>query len=357
MTPATPSEPPSPDERFAQLEAAIARCQQEQDIEGEATARFQQALLLGLQGAWAQALEALGAIASVARQENQPALEAQAARLQAQILALTSEEPDSATQTPSTHRQAQSEPAAPAPESPEAAAARINHFVATFNRRFEQLLASPLMAAMPPAARAEMLWTQAITYRDIGQPDRAQACLEQALPLALEAENLDLMTRIQAGREALAQSPEAAAAATALDPYSQLLARTLDQPDGPIAGDTDLQGALRALKQRDFSACLQQAMRSYQRARDGEAPANPVGTLRYLLACVLIAFAREGLGDRAGVISILAEGGSGLEALGSSELAAEMHQLIEGLPSRWGDAAFQQAWQIYALQARLHQGR
>ncbi|NJO20439.1 MAG: hypothetical protein HC838_10920 [Spirulinaceae cyanobacterium RM2_2_10] len=235
------------------------------------------------------------------------------------------------------------------PSDPAAAAiAQLNQMVSQFNQGFEQLLASPLMDAVPPEQRLAMLDNQATVYLDIGQPERAEACLQQGLAIALQAENLDWATRFQARREAL-NAP--AGSSSPLDPYSQLLASLQQEEAKPIAGNEDLKMALQALQQNDCSRCLQLAMGVYQRAL--AQPVDPASTLRYMFACFFIAFAREGLGDQAGTISILADCAAGLDAVQNPGLAAETRQMIEGLKVRWGNQAFQKAWQIYQLQEKL----
>lgn len=109
-------------------------------------------------------------------------------------------------------------------------------------------------------------------------------------------------------------------------------------------GDIQLQEAKAALARQDFDQMLEAADNARKSALQATDTARYI---RYLVACLFIANAREALGDRPGVIAILLTCKKSLEQALGKEVGEQVKLLLDSLAVRWGVAELNEAVRIY----------
>ncbi len=323
-----PKEPTATEWLLADLEEQIQAAQAAGDRPREAIAHLQIALVWLSETDWEQADQALARAADLAARDGRPDLVSQAQAAQA---LLRDRHPAAATDLPEFD-----------PDTPASWPAWGEQMTARLQQQLEALLQNlaseqPDQQAQLQAHRAKLAWLA-------GEPAQVQASLQAATTAAQASGNPELIAQIEALQRTLL-SQQAAAASP--DPFSALLAQTMQTGDLPIAGDRVLQRALLALQQKDYQQVLTLAEQARQQALTAR---DLTHYLRYLFACIFIAFARDGLGDRPGVIAILLTCKVTLEGEGQAVFGRQLVELLDGLEVRWGNEAFQAARRAYRQQ-------
>ncbi|NJK99354.1 MAG: hypothetical protein HC910_01875 [Spirulinaceae cyanobacterium SM2_1_0] len=347
---------------LADLDAQITAAQAAGDRPREATAQLQKALYWLTEQDWQQSEQAFGRAAELAEQDGRWDLVAQARYAQAIALERHSDQSDAArtiyeqaaqhfaaTGNPEQAAQIRAQLAAPsapafAPSDPERWQVWFAEITARLGRDLNALLESAAEAgasqqAQLHANRAKLAWLTS-------EPEQLTASLQAAVASAAASDDADLVAQIETLRRTLLSQQ---AAAEAGDPFSALLAQTMQTGDLPIAGDRVLQRALQALQKKEYRQVLTLAESA---RRNALASRDDIHYLRYLFACIFIAFARDGLGDRPGVIEILLTGKTTLEREGQTVFGRQIVELLDGLAIRWGEAALHAARVAYRRQVQ-----
>ena len=171
-------------------------------------------------------------------------------------------------------------------------------------------------------------------HADFGRADELARALELAeLSLALRLERRSL--------EAL--MPERAAAA---GDFAALRAEAEALGSNEVIGALAIEEASAAMRAGEHEDGLGHAERARQAALEGNEP------VRYLIACMLIAEAREKLGDRAGVIAILLTCKASLEQLLGKAVGRELTRVLDSLEGRWGREGVATALAEYRARTR-----
>lgn len=351
---------------LADLDAQIQAAQAAGDRPREATAQLQKALFWLSESDWEQAEQAFSRAADLAASDGRHDLEAQARYAQALVLERS---PDRAAAARATYARAEqlfaeqgqtervasirdrlAQAPAPAfdPDAPETWQAWLEQLGDRLQSSIDALydaLASASSASADERARLEA--SRAKLFWLAGETEPMVASLEAAIAAARDSGNPELTANIDALRRTLL-SPQAGADSG--DPFSALLAQTMQTGDLPIAGDTVLQRALQALQKKEYRQVITLAENA---RRNALSTRDATHYLRYLFACIFIAFARDGLGDRPGVIAILLTCKATLEREGQAVFGRQLVELLDGLEVRWGKEALREARLAYRQQ--MHQ--
>ncbi|GAB4446752.1 MAG: hypothetical protein Kow0031_29390 [Anaerolineae bacterium] len=164
--------------------------------------------------------------------------------------------------------------------------------------------------------------------------DRAQQLAE-----AGGEENVALAIRVQRrGAQQLFNSD------APLEDAPTLQRLSLDAGSLDTLGDIYLQQAKDALARQDYAEMLAAADNARRAALQATDTARYI---RYLVACLFMANAREALNDRPGVIAILLTCKKSLEQALGKEVGDQMKLLLDSLAVRWGPAELNEAVQLY----------
>lgn len=177
--------------------------------------------------------------------------------------------------------------------------------------------------------------------------EHALSDYDEAVAAAQRLGQPDLALRMRLERRALI--PYADRDAAHWDDWQELIAEAGALGDDKALGDIRLQQAAAALRIDDFQEGLTRAQAAQHAALDAGHP------VLYVMACMLVAEAREGLGDHAGVIEILLTCKASLERAFGREFAAPILVVLDSLEPRWGADVFQPALAKYRAwaQARM----
>lgn len=174
--------------------------------------------------------------------------------------------------------------------------------------------------------------------------DRAHADLTAAATLArdIDMQRLALETRLElraleAVRPDSDKPPET---------FASLRAEAEALGDSGVLGSLELEQAMAEMRSGAFEKAHAHADAARQAAL---ATPDPV---RYLIACMLIAEARENLEDRAGVIAILLTCKTSLERLLGKAAGQQVKLVLDSLQNRWGRDGVARALDEYRALAR-----
>jgi hypothetical protein len=125
------------------------------------------------------------------------------------------------------------------------------------------------------------------------------------------------------------------------EPWSALLREAAASGDEGLKAAASLEAAASALREGQPAQALAAASQARAAALEGDDPS------RYLLACLLISEAWEKLGQHAEVIEVLLTAKSSLEGLLGPEAGQGLRLILDSLPQRWGNEAFQAGLRRY----------
>lgn len=296
----------------------------------QVTHLLQKALIVMQQENWAAAIPLFQQVAEQARQAHQPEIQQQAQQAAQVANALLGQTKQSSLAVD------------PANLDLERLEEQFEMGIAGLGVALNSLTQN-LTPYLDPLGQVELYCNRAKLNTVLGQSAQASEDWEQATVIA-EASGLpEVLERVQTYRQVMQQAE--AFQETDLDPYSSLLAQ-IRQSGGslPVAGDVQLQKAIQALQADDYATCLHLAETARQTALDVN---DEIHCLRYLYACVLIAFAQEGLDHRPEVIAILLICKNTLERQNLPEMAEQILLLLNGLETRWGKEALWEARLAY----------
>ncbi|MCG8418853.1 MAG: transporter [Proteobacteria bacterium] len=190
--------------------------------------------------------------------------------------------------------------------------------------------------------RVEALRNRAAMHQMRQRADRAVKDLARAVDLAqtLDDPALSLQTRLHYKALDDYLHPEKAGS------LAELLVEAESLGDTASVAHIALEQAGAALRAGRFDDAQEHAGRAREAALDGPDP------VRYLLACALIAEAREKLGDRAGVIEILLTCKGSLEDLLGPTAGQQVVVLLDSLEHRWGRDGVERALSDYRARAQ-----
>ncbi len=174
--------------------------------------------------------------------------------------------------------------------------------------------------------------------------DEAMSDYDRAVAAAERLGERPLVLRLRLERRALI--PYADRDPAKWDDWTELIAEAAALGDHKSVGEIRLQEAAAELRKENFKAGLPLAQRAQQAALDAGQP------VLYLMACLLIAEAREGLGDHAGVIEVLLTCKASLEHAFGREFAAPVLVVLDSLEPRWGPEVFAPALEKYRAWAK-----
>jgi len=327
-----------------------------------AIAHLQKALLWLSESDWEQAEQAFSRAADLAASDGWHDLEAQARYAQALVLERSPDRAEAARATYARAEQLFAEQGqtervasirdrlaqAPVPtfdpDAPETWQAWLDQLGDRLQSSIDAL--SDTLPSESADERARLEASRAKLFWLAGETEPMAASLEAAIAAARDSGDPELTANIDALRRTLL-SPQAGADSG--DPFSALLAQTMQTGDLPIAGDTVLQRALQALQRKEYRQVITLAENA---RRNALSTRDATHYLRYLFACIFIAFARDGLGDRPGVIAILLTCKATLEREGQAVFGRQLVELLDGLEVRWGKEALRDARRAYRQQMR-----
>lgn len=125
------------------------------------------------------------------------------------------------------------------------------------------------------------------------------------------------------------------------EPWSALLREAAASGDEGLKAAASLEAAASALREGQPAQALAAASQARAAALGGDDPS------RYLLACLLISEAWEKLGQHAEVIEVLLTAKATLEGLLGPEAGQGLRLILDSLPQRWGNEAFQAGLRRY----------
>lgn len=193
-----------------------------------------------------------------------------------------------------------------------------------------------LYAALRYRARFEQIVGTAKSNRFI--LEKAVAAQTRAVKVALEMRDVAATIRarleLQALHNLMGRHAEPIAFGKLID-----LARAAG--DEALVGDLLLERAATSIREGRLVIGESEAQEVRQRAMAGRDPT------RYLLACMLIAEARERRDDRPGVIEILLTCKATLEAEVGLGVGEQVKQVLDSLVYRWGETAMREALVTY----------
>lgn len=181
----------------------------------------------------------------------------------------------------------------------------------------------------------------------LSEAHRMRATFRQAggsLTLALQDLDAALTYAEQTGdpRKALQVRFERRVLRPFVDPSELQDFRELADEAGALGADA-LRGAIELQRAAELlrADAFPEAQESAQAARDAALQSNDV--VVYVTACMLIAEARENLGDRAGVIEILLTCKATLEQHLGKAMGKQIVAILDTLADRWGPEAVMEA--------------
>jgi tetratricopeptide (TPR) repeat protein len=168
-----------------------------------------------------------------------------------------------------------------------------------------------------------------------GRPNDAVADYDRALEAAdrVGDPHIRLTTRV----ERRAAQTYALAGQAEIEPFSELLLDAEGLGDKSLASTVLLQEASEFLRGGKHQPGEEKAQQAEEAAL---AAGNPV---MYVMSAMLIAEAREGLGNRVGVIEVLLTCKATLEHAFGPELSQQVVLVLDSLRGRWGEEELQKA--------------
>lgn len=157
--------------------------------------------------------------------------------------------------------------------------------------------------------------------------EKAIAAQTRAVTLALKLRDVPMLIR---ARLELATFHNQMGAPAKPIPFARLIEQAREARDEALVGDLQVEHAASLVRVGRWAEGEQRAEEVRQRALEKGEP------VRYLLACMLIAEAREKQGDRPGVIQILLTCKATLEAEIGPAMGEPMKQVLDSLTHRWG---------------------
>ena len=176
---------------------------------------------------------------------------------------------------------------------------------------------------------------------------RAQDDLAQAVDLARALGDAELVLGARVELRVLASAMPGTGAGAPPEPLAALRAEADALGAQGVLGSVALEQAAAALRADRPRDALAHAETARQAALDGPDP------VRYLLACMLVAEARDALGDRPGVIAILLTCKKSLERILGKDAGQPVTLVLGSLEQRWGRDGVEEALQAY--RARVQQ--
>lgn len=213
--------------------------------------------------------------------------------------------------------------------------AALVHETAALERLDED--AEPALAVDIYRSRATLHWLRA-------DPARAGADLETALRIARRVPDKGVALSLRADQKVL----EALSSPEGLNtrPFDALFEQARRRGKADVMGDAALfqaAGALRAGQYKRALARAEVARANALRATDAQR------VMRYFAACVLLASARDVLGDRRGVLEVLLTCKATLEREIGKPAGELARAFLDLLPQHWGAERFQEALGAYRL--------
>jgi hypothetical protein len=190
--------------------------------------------------------------------------------------------------------------------------------------------------------RARLYQTQGLSQSNRIFLQRARDDLARAVDLARALDDAELALAARVELRVLESAMSGAGeGAGAPEPLAALRAEAEALGAQGILGSVALEQAAAALRADRPWIALDHAETARQQALDGPDP------VRYLLACMLLAEARDALGDRPGVIAILLTCKQSLERLLGKEAGQPVTLVLDSLERRWGREGVEQALRAY----------
>lgn len=128
--------------------------------------------------------------------------------------------------------------------------------------------------------------------------------------------------------------------------FASLRAEAEALGDSSILGGLAIEQAMAEMRSGLYERALEHADEARQAALDATDP------VRYLIACLLMAEAREHLDDRAGVIAILLTCKTSLERLLGTPAGQQVKLVLDSLEHRWGRDGVAEALEAYRASMR-----
>jgi hypothetical protein len=296
----------------------------------QVTHLLQKALMAMQEEKWAEVIPLFDEVAKQARQADQPQIQKQAQQA-AQVAHVLLEQSKSSLAVGD-----------PTDLDLEQLGEQFEGSVADLSLALHHLTQT-LTPYLDPLEQVELYCNRAKLNTVLGQRAQASEDWQQATAIATASGIPEVLERVQTYHRVMQQAE--AFQETNLDPYSSLLEQ-IRQLGGslPVAGDVQLQMAIQALQANNYTTCLQLAEEARQAALESN---DEIHCLRYLYACVLIAFAQEGLNHRPEVIAILLTCKNTLERQHLPEMAEQILLLLNGLETRWGKEGLWEARLAY----------
>ncbi len=192
-----------------------------------------------------------------------------------------------------------------------------------------------------PQLLIELYRTRANTHLLGERFDQALADLKSALVIAQRSGDDKLVLQVQVELTVL-QSLQTGDYAP--DLFSTFLQQAQQMGNLPLTSDLQIQQAASALQSGNYKKALRKADAARQAALQADDLAR---YLRYLIACLVIAAARENLRDRPGVLAILMTCKKTLEQHLGREVGQMMNQVLDALAIRWGKEGLTEALRVY----------
>ena len=202
-------------------------------------------------------------------------------------------------------------------------------------------------------SRAQLHMLQALMVPQEGLSEEgvrlALADLDEALRIAQKSGDSQTTLEIRAQRRAIQGSLGDEAQ---MEDLPSLLQVSLDMGKLDTLGNIYLQSAQEFIQQGQF----EQAIDAAQAARQAALESDDLGRyIRYLMACLFIASAREALDDRPGVIAVLLTCKKTLESDLGKEVGQQANHLLDSLADRWGREGLMEALNAYRQQVAANE--
>lgn len=177
---------------------------------------------------------------------------------------------------------------------------------------------------------------------------RARDDLAQAVDVARDLGAAELALRVRLELRTLESVMPGAGAGQegTPEPFAALRAEAESLGAQGLLGSVAMEQAAAALRGGQLEAAIEHAEAARQVALEGPDP------VRYLLACMLVAEAREALGDRPGVIAVLLTCKKSLERFLGKDAGQPVTLVLDSLERRWGRAGVEEALRVYRAQMK-----
>lgn len=329
---------------------AVTAARARGDAAGTAEALVALANVLLRQSAWHDALTAVDEAAALNRSLQQPQREAQCLRMAAALCRFAGQPVDARIRA----RQALAlvepdDPLAVAAWTEIAEAAMQQSLADEADAAWSEALSASVRSRAAGPARAALLQRRAVVRAHAKRVDDANADLQAAQALWLQAGDATAARRVQTERATLLQGAGRAAECDALLPT--LFAEARKAGDAQMLADLWLLRATQALERRDAAAARDAGLQAREAALQASAP------ISYFAAARAIATASSALGDRVQAYRALATAWATLsDLLGGDTARAWVAPALEALKREWGDDAFAAARTAHDQQRRAELG-